>query len=165
MVRLSLPDSCGCSPQKNPPQGCVSHLQIHALLSSNGAPLTRLMEVVLLKKSSLRLHLLRSDSCVCSPQVVRLPPQDSYGCSPQMVRLSPLYLLNRRVNGWWIKKWSHMCVSKQHLLTALKKTSQSQGEWIDPFLLSFFFSRSLCFSFYVLKVLAFQKNPPYSPIL
>ena len=101
-------------------QWCASHFQTRAvvllkkillkvvsptsrfmqLLSSNGAPLTRLMEVVLLKKSSLRLHLLRSDSCVCSPQVVRLPPQDSYGCSPQMVRLSPLYLLNRRVNGW-----------------------------------------------------------------
>ena len=30
MVRLSPPDSCGCSPQKNPPQVCVSHLQIHA---------------------------------------------------------------------------------------------------------------------------------------
>ena len=131
MVRLSPPDSCGCSPQKillkaasllqtyggcspqkNPPQGCISHFQIHA--------------AVLLKKSSLRLRLPPPDSCNCYPQMVRLspdlwrlfssknppqgcishfqiyaavllkksssrlrlPPPDSCNCYPQMVRLA-----------------------------------------------------------------------------
>ena len=37
-VRLSPPDSCGCSPQKNSFQGCVSHLFLPYLVLSSSSP-------------------------------------------------------------------------------------------------------------------------------
>nr|CAN74936.1 hypothetical protein VITISV_020184 [Vitis vinifera] len=71
-LHLPLPDSCGCSPQKILLKAASPTSRFMQLLSSNGAPLTRLMEAVLLKKSSSRLHLPLPDLCGCSPQKILL---------------------------------------------------------------------------------------------
>ena len=76
------------------------------------------------------------NSCGCSLQMVHLSPPASCGCSSQIFfkgasptsKFTRLFSsngapLNRGVNGRWINKQSHMCVSKQQLLSALKTPS------------------------------------------